>query len=152
MHGKYFFSLPFFQYTLPSTMELQKITVSSWIHPGSNPSGNVGYKQPAFRIYQRTGMGLLLQPSAFEFWPAGYYFGDTSKERFMMTAILKNSLVPFQMVRTEYDSLPVDRWIYASTTYDGFSGSNICYCWSAGARFDTINPNGLFYLHINIAS
>ena len=102
-------------------MTIDKITVSSRMHSGANPGGRVGRTQPALRLFDNAGY-LVHQPNTFEFWPAGYVLGDSSKENFMMTAVFKGGPTAQQLVRTDYESVPNDRWVYASTTYDGTTG------------------------------
>ncbi len=103
-------------------IDIVKITVSVWAHNGGNPDGNVGRDLPAIRLSDSSGT-ITNQPNAFEFYTAGYYFGDSTRRDFLMTTLYQGGNYGFQQVNTEVDSIPNDRWIYVSTTYDGTSGT-----------------------------
>ncbi len=123
------------KYSLDSSINVDKITVSAWGNLGANTAAgsSPGFKQPTLRLYDTTNW-LLDQKNAFEFWLGGYIIEDASKKNFMMTVILKGGLGPKQRWKSDDDSIPLDRWFYGSTTWDG----------NTGKQSETVQHNNMF--------
>ncbi len=127
------------KYNLDFLINVDKITASAWGNLGANtaPGSSPGFRQPTIRLYNTD----LMNQRAFEFWLAGV-IDDNSRKNFMMTVILTGdagkAFIPQQRWKSADDSIPLDRWFYGSTTWDG----------STGKESNTVRHNGDFYTYV----